>query len=330
MFDDVSGRYDFLNRVMTLGQDTAWREALWRQVPGSAHRVLDLCTGSGVSLGGLRRPGRTVLGVDVSLAMLRVAARERLDGGWAPRLACADAFQLPLRDGSLDAVTVAFGMRNLRPRREALAEVARALAPGGRLIVLEAAAPAAGPLAGFARAWIRHAIPLAGRLSPDPSAYRYLAESILDFGSGAEFEADLGAAGFRILADRSFLFGTARLWAAERGPVLGQKPTERADSVHVATRDPGETAHAVHESSGSALEASAWRLVRAVTSTALAASLAWALAVWVNVNAGLPLSPPQRFGGWVLLVGGLVVFGARSVLHWLSWSAVRGGGARAR
>src|SRR5262245_24859586 len=261
MFDDVSGRYDFLNRVMTLGQDTAWREAMWRQVPAAAHRVLDLCTGSGVSLSGLRKPGRTVLGVDVSLRMLRVAARELPETGWAPRLTCADAFHLPLRSGSVDAVTVAFGLRNLRPRRDALAEIARVLAPGGRLVVLEASAPGRGPLAPFARAWIRHAIPFAGRLSSDPSAYRYLSESIFEFGSGPEFEADLTAVGFRVVAERSFLLGASRLWAAERGPVLGQKPTEPAASVHVATREPGETAHATDRVAEHDLEATTWRLV---------------------------------------------------------------------
>src|SRR5262249_14244089 len=168
MFDDVSGRYDVLNRVMTLGQDSAWREAMAQRVPASAHRVLDLCTGSGTSLTGLHQPGRTVLGIDVSLAMLRVAAAAARRH-WTPALVCADGFRLPLRDGAVDAVTVAFGIRNLRPREPALAEIARVLAPGGRLVVLEAAAPERGVLAPFTRAWIRHAIPLAGRLSPDPS-----------------------------------------------------------------------------------------------------------------------------------------------------------------
>jgi demethylmenaquinone methyltransferase/2-methoxy-6-polyprenyl-1,4-benzoquinol methylase len=292
--------------------------------------VLDLCTGSGVSLTGLRRPGRTVLGIDVSLAMLRVAAEEQYDDGWAPGLTCADGFHLPLRDGALDAVTVAFGIRNLRPRPEALAEIARVLASGGRLIVLEAAAPAPGPLAPFTRAWIRHAIPVLGRLSPDPTAYKYLAESIFEFGSGAEFEADLAKAGFRVVASRAFLFGASQLWVAERGPVIGQKTTEPALSVQGATPASGEMAQAGRREQGLVGEASAWRLVGALTSTALVLTLAWALVVWANMNAGLPLSPPQRFGGWVLLAGGLGAFGARCVLQWLAWSAVRGGGARPR
>src|SRR5262249_25860369 len=180
MFDDVSGRYDFLNRVMTLGQDSAWREAMARRVPESAHRVLDLCTGSGTSLAGLHRAGRTVIGLDVSLAMLRVAA-DATRGRWPPALVCADGFRLPLAAAGVEAVRVAFGIRTLRPREQALAEIARVLAPGGRLVVLEAAAPARGPLAPFARFWIRRAIPFAGRFSPDPSAYRYLSQSIFEF-----------------------------------------------------------------------------------------------------------------------------------------------------
>jgi demethylmenaquinone methyltransferase/2-methoxy-6-polyprenyl-1,4-benzoquinol methylase len=330
MFDDVSGRYDLLNRWMTLGQDGAWREAMWREVPASAVRVLDLCTGSGVSLAGLRGAGRTVLGVDVSLAMLRRAAGREEPGRWAPRLVCADAFRLPLRDGSLGAITIAFGIRNLRPRRAALAELARVLEPGGRLVVLEAVAPGAGLLAPFARAWIRHAIPLLGRLSGDPSAYRYLADSIFEFGSGPEFEADLEAAGLRVLGARSFLFGASRLWAADLPGGVGQKPAAPAGSVQAATPAPGGTAHATARGPALASERTTWRLAQAITSTALAGALAWAIAVWLNVRDDLPLTPPQRSGAWVLLVGGAVVFSVRAVLGWLGWAASRGGGLTRR
>ncbi len=325
MFDDVSGRYDLLNRVMTLGQDMAWREAMWRCVPESARHVLDLCTGSGVSLAGLRRPGRTVLGVDVSLAMLQVAGRDHGGGGWAPRLACADGFHLPLRAGVLDAITVAFGIRNLRPRRDALGEIARVLVPGGRLVVLEAAAPAPGPLAPFTRWWIRHAIPFAGRLSSDPSAYRYLSESIFEFGSGPEFEADLAATGFRVVVSRSFLFGASRLWVADRGPAIGQKATEPDGVVRIARALTGDSAQARAAEKRLSAEAGAWRLTMLVTGTALTATLAWALSVWLKVRDDLPLTPPQRLLGSVLLIGGLVVFAARSVVQWLRWSASRGG-----
>src|SRR5262245_51050575 len=217
MFDDVSARYDLLNRIMSLGQDRAWRAAMWRAVPEDARRVLDLCTGSGVSLPGLRRPGRLLIGADLSLGMLELARDRFGTVGWAPRLVCADAFRLPLPDRSLDAVTIAFGIRNLRPLAHALEELGRVLRPGGTLAVLEAAAPGAGPVAPLHRFYLRHLVPLAGRLSPDPSAYVYLSRSIFEFGSGPEFEAGLAAAGFRVLDQRRFLLGATRLWVAERG-----------------------------------------------------------------------------------------------------------------
>src|SRR5687767_7126370 len=106
MFDGVTARYDLLNRLMTLGQDVHWRADLARAVPPRALAVLDLCTGNGVSLRGLTRPGRLVVGLDVSAGMLAQAAEELPGTGWAPRLVCGDAFRLPFRDGSLDAITV--------------------------------------------------------------------------------------------------------------------------------------------------------------------------------------------------------------------------------
>jgi hypothetical protein len=257
--------------------------------------------------------------------MLQLAAAEHAPNGWAPRLTCADGFRLPLRDGVLDAVTVAFGIRNLRPRRDALAEISRVLAPGGRLVVLEAAAPAPGPLAPFARWWIRHAIPLAGRLSSDPTAYRYLSQSIFEFGAGPEFEADLEAVGFRRVESRSFLFGAARLWVADSASAVGQNPAVRPLPVRTARGTPGDFAQAVpgvHRSPG---DAGGWRLAQAATSLALAAAFGWALVVWLKVRDHLPLTPPQRFGAWVLILGGLAAFAARSAVQFLRWSATRGG-----
>jgi demethylmenaquinone methyltransferase/2-methoxy-6-polyprenyl-1,4-benzoquinol methylase len=315
MFDDVSGRYDLLNRVMTLGQDGAWREAMWRRVPESARTVLDLCTGSGVSLPGLRRPGRLVLGVDVSFAMLE-SARDTWGGpGWAPRVACANAFHLPLRDGSLDAITVAFGVRNLRPRPAALAELARVLRPGGVLVVLEAAAPSPGPLRPFHAFWVRRVIPLAGRLSPDPTAYRYLSESIFEFGAGPEFEHDLAGAGFSIAERRVFLLGATRLWVARRDAAVGQNRAAAHESVRSARPEPENDPTGCGPRPMAADRTRVWVGLQAVVSATLAVTLTYALFAWNNVNIDLHLSPPQRAMGWTLLVTGFVVFWGRTL--WL-------------
>jgi demethylmenaquinone methyltransferase/2-methoxy-6-polyprenyl-1,4-benzoquinol methylase len=269
--------------------------------------VLDLCTGSGSSLAGLVRPGRLVLGVDASLGMLELAADEHGPWGWAPRLACADAFHLPLRAGALDAVTIAFGMRNLRPRAGALREIARVLRPGGTLVVLEATAPRPGPLAPLHAFYARHVIPFLGRLSPDPAAYRYLSESIFEFGAGEEFERDLAAAGFAIVERQAYMFGATRLWAAQS--LAGESGGTLRDARFASaprgnfTQGPGNREQ----------EWRWWTGTQAVFSTALTASLVWALFTWIKWRPGLHLLPWQEHGLWLLILAGLAGFAMRSL-----------------
>ena len=314
MFDDVSGRYDLLNRIMSLGQDGAWRAAMWGAVPEEAHTCLDLCTGSGASLPGLLRPGRLVLGMDASLRMLELAAETLGDSGWAPRLACADAFRLPLRDRALDAITVAFGVRNLRPRAQALAELGRVLAPGGVLSVLEAVSPRAGPFAPFHRFYLERLVPLAGRLSPDPSAYRYLSQSIFEFGDGDAFERDLAAAGFDLAARRRFLLGATCLWVARRRPLSGENPAGSPRALHDARPEGATRGHFAQPGAASDSEWRAWTLTQLVFALGLVAALIWALVVFVKSSTDLPLEPFQRRGLGFLIVAGLVLFAARSVV----------------
>lgn len=308
MFDGVAGRYDALNSLMTLGQDQAWRAALARAVPDGANVVLDLCTGSGVSLDGLVRPGRVVVGADASLEMLALAADEHGSWGWAPRLLCADAFRLPLREATLDAVTIAFGMRNLRPRPAALAELRRVLRPGGTLAVLEAAAPRPGPVAPLHAFYARRVIPLLGRLSPEPAAYRYLSESIFDFGTGEEFERDLAAAGFRATRSEAYLLGAARLWTAQR---LAGLPGEGMQNAQSAA---GDRVDFTKPSTGWEREWRWWTAAQALISTVLAGSLLWALFAWLKWRSGMHLEPWQVRGIWFLILGGLAGFLARAAV----------------
>jgi len=314
MFDDVSGRYDLLNRLMSLGQDRAWRAALWRAVPEEAHTVLDLCTGSGASLAGLRRPGRLVLGVDVSRHMLSLAASRERATGWAPRLVCADAFRLPLGDGSVDAVTIAFGMRNLRPSLDALRELSRVLHRGGTLAVLEAKAPHRGPVAPLHRFYLRRLVPLAGRLSRDPTAYAYLSRSIFEFGTGSELESELAETGFELIEHRAFLLGATGLWVARRRAPGGQIASIRPPGLQNAVPGPAGGSRPLSPDTGREREWRLWVGVQLALSAALAVALAYGLWVFANSGAALPLATWQRRLAWGLLGGGLVLFGARTVV----------------
>lgn len=312
MFDGVSGRYDLLNHIMTLGRDNSWREAMWREVPDEARVVLDLCTGSGASLTGLREPGRLVLGMDVSLRMLQLARETHGRWGWAPRLACADAFRLPLADGSADCVTIAFGMRNLRPAARSLAEVRRVLRPGGTLVVLEATAPAPGPLAPLHGFYVRRVIPLSGRLSADPPAYAYLSRSILEFGSGPEFERELAGAGFRVAVRRHFLFGAAGLWAGERS---GSAADERGARAVQAARM-GESARG-RMRTRAARRADEWRWwngLQLAFSLSVLLGLSYALWSFAKWSGDMPLDSWQRHGMLVMLVAGIAGFAIRSII----------------
>lgn len=313
MFDDVSGRYDFLNRVMTLGRDTAWREAMWREVPDEARVVLDLCTGSGSSLRGLRAPGRLVMGADVSLGMLEIARDQEGWIGWAPRLVAADGFHLPVRDASLDCVTIAFGIRNLRPRDQALREIARVLRPGGRLLVLEATAPSPGAFAPLHRFHLLHGLPLLGRLSPDPSAYRYLGRSILEFGTGEEFSALLEAAGFRVDRLQRFLLGATHLWACTRPRAA--EPAGKAPSALQAARSSGTGVGGMpNRAALRAAEWRAWTGVQLGVAVGILVLVAWAAWSFWRVAPELPIEEWQRRGMSLVLIVGLAGFFIRSIV----------------
>ena len=309
MFDHVSARYGLINRILSLGRDHAWRQAMWREVPESARAVLDLCTGDGASLPGLRRPGRLVIGADVSLGMLRLAADEQRTTGWGPRLLCADAFRLPFADQSLDAVTIAFGMRNLRPVDQALREIARVLEPSGTLVVLEATAPPPGFTGPLHRFYLLHVVPFAGRLSPDPSAYRYLSQSVLAFGSGPEFESVLAAVGFSVQSRRSFLLGATRLWTATRQGSGGQIAAVSPSGLRSARPDrPAIPSLAAARER----EWRAWGIVQILLSLSLLSSLVYAGWMLSNSGIALPLPGWSKTAAWLLIAGGAIAFGARA------------------
>jgi demethylmenaquinone methyltransferase/2-methoxy-6-polyprenyl-1,4-benzoquinol methylase len=202
MFDRISPVYDAMNRTMTVGLDQRWRRATVAAVVRPGDRVLDACCGTGDLAIAAQGAGGTVTGVDFSERMLERARRKSSDVEWVQ----GDALALPFSDGSFDAATVGFGVRNLDDLEGGLAELRRVLRPGGRLAILEITRPS-GLLAPFYRFWFDGFVPLLGKLLPGGSAYTYLPASVRRFPGPDELAALLRGAGFEDVRWRTFAGG---------------------------------------------------------------------------------------------------------------------------
>ncbi len=195
MFDRIAGVYDRMNSVMTAGMHHRWRERaadLSGLRPGD--RALDVATGTGdLALALARRvgPEGRVVGSDFSQGMLELAREKAPELRWE----WANALELPYADGEFDAATVGFGARNFADLDRGLAEMARVVRPGGRVVVLEITTPTRPPLSTFYAAWFDRVVPMIGRLVGDPDAYSYLPSSVKRFPGPHELAQRLAALG---------------------------------------------------------------------------------------------------------------------------------------
>jgi demethylmenaquinone methyltransferase / 2-methoxy-6-polyprenyl-1,4-benzoquinol methylase len=206
MFDRISPVYDAMNRTMTMGLDQRWRRATATAVVRPGDRVLDVCCGTGDLALAARRAGGRVTGLDFSERMLERARRKAAEIEWVR----GDALALPFEDGSFDAATVAFGVRNLDDLERGLSELRRVLRAGGRVAILEITRPR-GLLAPFYRLWFDRLVPLLGKLLPGGSAYTYLPASVRRFPRPEELASLLRAAGFEDVRWRTFAGGIVAL-----------------------------------------------------------------------------------------------------------------------
>lgn len=198
MFDDIAARYDFLNSLLSAGIHHQWRGFATRCAALSiGDAALDVCTGTGdwaVLLRKVVGPEGVVAGVDFSHAMLR-HGEAKFDAAAVPRVQ-GDAMKLPFASNTFNAVTVAFGIRNVADIRAGFAEMARVLAPGGRVVCLEFAEPRNGPFRGFYNAYSKHVMPrVGGAISGRTDAYTYLPASVRRFASRAELAQVMADAG---------------------------------------------------------------------------------------------------------------------------------------
>jgi demethylmenaquinone methyltransferase/2-methoxy-6-polyprenyl-1,4-benzoquinol methylase len=226
MFDAIADRYDFLNHALSAGIDRRWRRrAISTLQLTGRETVLDVCTGTGdlaiAAIQGSRGcPGaRRVVGVDFAGEMLRVAVAKVQRGALEGRIALArgDAARLPVGDGAVDAVTIAFGIRNVEDTRAACREMARVLKPGGRIAVLEFAVPTIPVVRPIYLWYFRQVLPRIGRLvSHHTAAYGYLPASVDAFATPDEFVTILRQSGFAGLSAVPLSCGIVFLYTGRR------------------------------------------------------------------------------------------------------------------
>jgi demethylmenaquinone methyltransferase/2-methoxy-6-polyprenyl-1,4-benzoquinol methylase len=219
MFDAIAPRYDLLNRVLSAGIDRRWRARAIRSLQLTGREtLLDVCTGTAdVALQAVS--AARVIGVDFAGAMLSIGRRKAIAAGQTGRVALlrGDATRLPVIDSSVDAATVAFGIRNVQRPEIACAEMARALRPGGRLAILEFGVPRIWGVSTLYLWYFKHLLPAVGRLvSGHSAAYSYLPASVGTFPPPTEFMAILERAGFTDVRADPLTFGIVYLYTGVR------------------------------------------------------------------------------------------------------------------
>jgi len=219
MFSGIASRYDFANRVLSLGLCVGWREELVAAAKAARPAtVADLATGSGDVAFALRRdlpPGCAIVGYDFCEPMLALGRERARREGVALEFRTGDCMALPIADASVDLVTIAYGVRNFEDRAKGLGQLRRILRPGGTLLILEFSRPSAW-FAPLHFVHVRCVLPvLAGLLTGDFGAYKYLGTSIAGFPDAAGLEAELRTAGFAEVSHKRMLFGTVALHQAK-------------------------------------------------------------------------------------------------------------------
>ncbi len=217
MFDAIAGRYDLLNRIMSLGQDQYWRKRAVRALElHGASDVLDVATGTGDLAIMIARmyPGLQVAGIDPSANMIGVGhekvAGAKLDS--RVKLEIGDGQALPFEDDSFDGAIVSFGIRNFPDRFKGLQEMARVTRPGRKVVILELSEPRTGPMAVLARTYIHHVVPVIGSTLSGKKEYRYLQESIEAFPPAETFVDLMAEAGLKGAKATPLSFGAVNLF----------------------------------------------------------------------------------------------------------------------
>ena len=222
MFDTISGNYDGLNRVISLGSDIKWRKKVIKMVLGNDPKsILDIATGTGdlAIQFASEQPEAEVTGLDISEGMLSVA-RKKVDGQEQFKnlsFVNGDSEALPFEDNHFDAITVSFGIRNFETLEKGLTEIKRVLRPGGIFVILETSVPSKFPWKQGYYMYTKGILPLIGKIfSKDKVAYSYLTESATKFPHGEALNNILRKIGFIDVKNMPQTFGAASIYSASK------------------------------------------------------------------------------------------------------------------
>ncbi len=222
MFDDIAQRYDLLNRLLSFGIDRRWRRFAVSQlsVPAGG-RVLDIATGTcdvALEVAENTDPSVTIVGEDFTQGMLVQGQVKLKASRHAARIMLVNApcEEIPHPDGCFDAITIAFGIRNVVDRPAGLREMFRVLKPGGRVVILEFSHPRSELFRKLYYFYFQKLLPAIGGLLSKRSAYQYLPDSVLEFPTQTEFSQLMAAAGFQRLQHCDQTFGIATVYVGDK------------------------------------------------------------------------------------------------------------------
>jgi demethylmenaquinone methyltransferase/2-methoxy-6-polyprenyl-1,4-benzoquinol methylase len=217
LFDNIAPWYDLLNHLLSLRRDVYWRKMAVQELKGPEGRILDIATGTGdVAIEVVQQNGRKtkVFGLDFSEPMIKGAHRKLLREGLTERIALSlgDALFLPFRSDTFDASIIAFGLRNIVKKEEALAEMARVIKGGGKVIILEFTLPQKGLMKGLYPIYFKRVLPwIGGLISGDRGAYAYLPESVLHFQQAEKYEVLMRRVGLEKVRSHRLTGGIASI-----------------------------------------------------------------------------------------------------------------------
>lgn len=222
MFNDIAGRYDFLNRFMSLGIDVGWRKKALRMLqPLQPKVILDVATGTGdvaILAARMLQPEK-IIGIDISEGMLAFGREKVEKAGLSGKITLqeGDSETISFPDGTFDAITVAFGVRNFEHLEKGLAEMRRVLKPGGKAVILEFSNPTKTPVKQLYNFYFRYITPSIGKwIARNKAAYSYLPDSVKAFPQGQAMCDILQKTGFQAVTCKTLSFGICSIYSATR------------------------------------------------------------------------------------------------------------------